>query len=147
MAFAMEGATVIERRIAEVIAARAEDQVTLRDIPKTAGRKHRDWCIVFVRRELIVRGKREAGFRLCPECGAVLYSYLDGKHLSPRPDDRIAVYQKLGGGSLVVRSDVADAVRPLIKGPTELMTLPVLVPSPDGLVVPHPPDGVLAWSW
>ena len=147
MAFALEGATVIERRIAEVIAARAEDQVTLRDIPKTAGRKHRDWCIVFVRRELIVRGKREAGFRLCPECGAVLYSYLDGKHLSPRPDDRIAVYQKLGGGSLVVRSDVADAVRPLIKGPTELMTLPVLVPSPDGLVVPHPPDGVLAWSW
>jgi hypothetical protein len=147
MAFIGVGATVIERRIAEVMAAQAEDQVTLRAIPKTAGRKHRDWCIVFVRRELIVRRRKGAGFRLCPVCGAVLYSAMYSQHLSPKPDDRIAVYQIVGGGELIIRSDVADAVRPLIKGPTELMPLPVLVPSLDGLVVPHPPDGVLAWSW
>jgi hypothetical protein len=147
MAFIGVGATVIERRIAEVIAARAEDQVSLRDIPKTAGRKHRDWCVVFVRRELIVRRRNGAGFRLCPVCGAVLYSAVYSQHLSPKPDDRIAVYQIVGGGELIIRSDVADAVRPLIKRPTELMPLPVFVPSLDGLVVPHPPDGVLAWSW
>jgi hypothetical protein len=77
----------------------------------------------------------------------VLYSAVYSQHLSPKPDDRIAVYQIVGGGELIIRSDVADAVRPLIKRPTELMPLPVFVPSLDGLVVPHPPDGVLAWSW
>jgi hypothetical protein len=147
LASIVPGATVIERRIAEVIAAAAPEHVALGDLSRSAGRRHRDWCLAYLRRELVERGQEKARFRICPDCGAVLYFAMGPAHLCPVPALEIPIYQSVGGGSLIIRSDVADLVRPLVKPPSELTPLLVICPSLDGLELPTPPDGVMAWDW
>ncbi len=58
------------------------------------------WCPF----RAVIRGQHEAGFRYCPECGALLYFAMGRRYLSPAPEGNPVVCYA-GHGRILVRDD------------------------------------------
>jgi len=91
-----------------------------------------DWVTFRGRREVIIRGSTNAGFRHCEECGRVLYSATGSRYLSPAPPADATVFERQPG-ALVVPQEIYERVAARNWRRLRIEKLPILDEPLDGL--------------
>ncbi len=97
-----------------------------------------DWVTARGRRRVILRGVKEASYRLCPDCGRILYSSHDDCYLFPAPPPETAIFESSLFG-LVVTREIGERVlaekRARKWRRIAIDPLQILDPPPDGFGV------------
>jgi hypothetical protein len=65
-----------------------------------------DWLTFRGRRRVIVRGSEHAGVRKCEQCNRDVYFAMGKKYLHLQPPKHIRIFERGGGGGIVVRDDM-----------------------------------------
>jgi len=92
-----------------------------------------DWVTIRGRKRLIIRGTKEAGFRRCDQCGQDVYSALDHTYLYPQPPNDIVIFERAGGGGLIVPEEMFSVLDISEWHQLYIDELQVMDPPPDGL--------------
>lgn len=97
-----------------------------------------NWLTFHGRHEVIIRGSREAGYRICDLCGRTVYFAMGKRFLYPAPPADVELLSA-GAGCLVL-PESAFARLDLAKWRKKVYIEPVAVPDTplDGLVLPAP---------
>jgi hypothetical protein len=98
------------------------------------GKEIEDWVTARGRRRVILRGDREASYRLCSECGRTRYSAQGNRYLFPAPPTDATIFESHLFG-LVVPRDIYERVAAKKWRRLAITKLPILDPPPDGLGV------------
>jgi hypothetical protein len=69
-----------------------------------------DWVTARGRRQIIVRGDRDASFRLCPACGRVLYFGTGKRYLYPAPPAGAQIFESDYNG-FIVTAEIYERVK------------------------------------
>jgi len=96
------------------------------------GNQIQDWFTFRGRREVIVRGNKQASFRICDVCRRVLYFSMGKQYLSPAPLADATVFETHPGG-LLVPEDIYQRVKLKKWRAVGIEKLPVLDEPLDGL--------------
>ncbi|MBP6014745.1 MAG: hypothetical protein KBA31_21155 [Alphaproteobacteria bacterium] len=83
------------------------------------------WVTFRGRYPIIVRGLREAGYRVCGTCGRVAYFAYDDSYLYPRPEEGVDIFDA-SGGRLIVTEKIARRIDLSKWQRVELDEIPVL---------------------
>lgn len=99
-----------------------------------SGRCVDDWHTFRSRVRIIVRGSKNAGFRVCDECHQVCYSATGKRYLYPEPPTDCEIFESDLAG-LVFRSELVEHIDFGKYCKLQVDRLPILDPPPDGLGV------------
>src|SRR4051812_46704019 len=99
------GVTIASRELIAAFGDAAARDLMIGDVFDDKGRKLEDWATVIGKHRTVVRGKNQAQWRRCGECGRILYFSLDQAYLSPAPDPNVAIFDA-GNGWLVINEVV-----------------------------------------
>jgi hypothetical protein len=97
------------------------------------GRLLEDWVTFVGRHRIIVRGSKNAGVRLCSECGRTVYFAIGQLYLYPKPPYGVSIFDA-GNGGLVVTGELVGRVKLNSWRKLDCTRLPVLEAPRDGLV-------------
>lgn len=73
------------------------------------GEVFKDWVTFRGKHLIIVRGSKEAGYRICDVCGQPAYFAMGKKYLYPVPPAGVSIFDKFNGG-LVVSPEIMERV-------------------------------------
>jgi hypothetical protein len=129
------GVGLIHKELLELIG----EEIVQRDlyigrIVGDRGNEITDWVTFRGRREVIIRGSRDAGYRVCKECGRTLYYAAGKRYLYPAPPADVTIFESHLSG-LVVPPEVCERVPTKKWRMLGIEKLPVLDLPTDGLGV------------
>jgi len=127
------GITVLHQELLDLLGAdNIERDLYIGRVYGRGGKLLNDWVSARGRRHLILRGSREARYRVCAGCGRVLYSAMGKQYLYPAPPTDAAIYESdlLG---FVVTHDIAERIAARKWRRISVDPLPVLDEPLDGL--------------
>ncbi len=96
------------------------------------GRFASDWYTIRSRRRVIVRGSKNANYRICDCCRQVSYSAMGKRYLHPCPPEDCDIFESDLAG-MVFRTKLVEHIDFKKYRKMQVDKLPILDPPPDGL--------------
>lgn len=127
------GIPLVHRELLELLGDDAvQHDLYLGRVIGVHGKELTDWVTARGRRQVIVRGSKEASCRVCEQCGRTLYFAQGNRFLYPQPPGDTTIFESDLCG-FVVPKRIADRVATKTWRRLRIEPLPVLDPPPDGL--------------
>ena len=98
----------------------------------STGEPFGDWVTFHGKHPVVVRGSKQASFRICEGCGRPTYFAMGKKYLYPRPPSGVPILDKFDGG-LVVTEEIVKRVSLNRWRKVNCVKLPVLLAPKDSL--------------
>jgi hypothetical protein len=96
------------------------------------GRLLTDWVTLRGRKEVIIRGSKDAGYRICTDCGRKVYFAMDREYLYPALPLETDIFERSGGGGIVVSTRASSGIDLSPYRRLDVIDLPVLDRPLDG---------------